>query len=286
MEYNSSSDKRRRKQRSKTVCIHEMYDNGQNINGDAENYEMATTRSGYTRPMYSYQSTEKAYPSVRPSKSFTDLVNCGTPKYNDGFAIPRDISFYDDIDDKSVLGPNFMKKKPQGSIIDGINLTLLEDNKFYTFSDYIHVYQSLYRNGDELYRMYLFTHRYVGDDFCIHESELPGTINVNENIKRYKLEPGRDFRESNEFYKSKWGISRYKKIRLFTPTAFKKMLLYSGDKRLVEYYVFLDEATIAYEAYEKSYDMYNRYKKEPIDSSRCSKHECDTKLSAHGSLML
>ena len=131
------------------------------------------------------------------------------------------------------------------------NHTLIGNDAYYTINDYLEVYQEHFYPGDNLSKIHLFVNRFTSNEFCILESELPGTMNIRKIIRRHTLEEGVDFVISKEFYHSRWPLmSGYRKIHLFTPSAFKKLLVLSGDSRFVKYYVFLDNVIAAYARYQ------------------------------------
>lgn len=284
MSRNTSDTKQFRGTRSKTVNIRELTDrqrtprngdytnvrhNSAHDNDISQQYRASPQYKSPTsgnQPIYSYRAPEVKPSTVRLSKSYADLGK----------------SYGSSIDNP--LQTPFTPRSSHRSFISDVNLSLIERDRFYAFDEYVEVYQTLYTNGADMYRMYMFTNRYTGSDFCIHESELPGTINVNDTIKRFGMVNGRDFVESNEIHHNKWGFNRRRRIRIFTPMSFKKLLLYSNDNRMVDYYVFLDEAISSYTAYEKEYMLYHRKKKDSMNlDAVCENHGV---MSNHGSVLL
>lgn len=257
-----TSPKKPRRPRSKTICIHDSAFKSPRI---------VIAQSHTSKPARKQRSL-----SAR-SELRSEQDEWFVPKQHERFSPERREWFSPKQREWSTHATN--SNSPVGlalpSIVESnmireLNLSLMGDGSRYTLLEYIDIASTLFKDNVELRQMHLFTTRFTGVDFCIHEKELPGTINVNSVIKQFGFIEGVDFITSNEFYQSKWRLlDRYKVVKIFTPRSYKKMILYSGDMRIANYYTFMDEMVKGYAEYQllidHNRDVESSHVKSPLE---------------------
>ncbi len=162
---------------------------------------------------------------------------------------------------------NFSTRRNVGWDVHGrvsnFNNRLLDDEVPYSLREYMVAYQNMFYPGDDYMKLNSFVNTHSGDDFTMDERSLPGTIHsVTSKLQRYGFIEGIDYMYNrNVMIKKNW-LSRSKPVRMFTPVAFKKLLLISGDYRFINYYVFLDQVIDAYSLYQILYARSEARRKE------------------------
>lgn len=136
--------------------------------------------------------------------------------------------------------------------VSRFNQTLVTDEIHYTLKDYMYSFQAHFFPGDEYMHMYALGCRSSQGDFCMREEEMPSGMDTSRKIlDKCGLLDGVDYIYCNR-YGEGW-FKRFTKVKIFTSMAFKKILLLNGDPRFVNYYVFVDQAIEAYNAYQLQY---------------------------------
>jgi hypothetical protein len=142
----------------------------------------------------------------------------------------------------------------------------------FDLKDYMYAFQNYFFPGDDYMKIYSFVSHCGSGDFCMREENLPMvTCLSSKHLEKYDIMEGADYKVVSKHSKHSPWYRRYQKTKVFTPVAFKKVLLLSGDSRFVNYYIFLDQVIDAYTEYQLAYARLEQKKKTDIINTLNSK---------------
>lgn len=138
---------------------------------------------------------------------------------------------------------------------ENFNKTLIGDDILYSVKDYVKQFKNRFSNDIDITLLdNYFLSNLDNDKFIVDENNIPEIIDFKKIIKKYKFEAGIDYVYTKEKKDTKLPfISLYKKKYKLTPISFKRVLILSGHKTYLNYFMFLETVIQNYENYQKMY---------------------------------
>jgi hypothetical protein len=138
---------------------------------------------------------------------------------------------------------------------ENFNKTLIGDDILYSVKDYVKQFKNRFSNEIDITLLdNYFLSNLENDKFVVDENNIPEIIDFKKIIKKYNFEAGVDYVYTKEKIETFVPfISFYKKKYKLTPNSFKRVLILSGHKIYLNYFMFLESVIQNYENYQKMY---------------------------------
>lgn len=139
------------------------------------------------------------------------------------------------------------------SNFEDFNKTLLSDDILYSVKDYVKQFKNRFNNDIDITLLDdYFLSSFNNDKFIVEENNIPEIINFKKILKMHDFTAGIDYIWTKEKKESIIPfISLYKKKYKLTPLAFKRVLILSGHRPFMHYFMFLESIIQNYEIYQK-----------------------------------